>query len=137
MNRNDLKALARMRLQEAKSLLSRGHYSGAYYLAGYVVECALKACIARQTKRHEFPEKSRVNASWTHKLTHLAEIAGLTASREAESKVNLRFSANWDVVKDWNEDSRYHNWSQKQAKDLIRAISERQYGVLTWLRRHW
>jgi len=44
---------------------------GAYYLAGYAVECALKACIAKKTQRHEFPDKRRVDASHTHNLIQL------------------------------------------------------------------
>ena len=55
MDRRDLQALSRIRINEAKGLLSLGLHDGAYYLAGYAVECALKACIAKETKRHEFP----------------------------------------------------------------------------------
>ena len=64
--KNDLKGLALTRLREAKVLLANGEYSGAYYLAGYVIECALKACIAKQTQRHEFPDKNRAAKSWGH-----------------------------------------------------------------------
>ena len=39
MNRADLKQLAQLRLREAKALLDGGHAPGAYYLAGYAVEC--------------------------------------------------------------------------------------------------
>jgi hypothetical protein len=30
---------------------------GAYYLAEYAIECAFKACIAKRTQQHDFPEK--------------------------------------------------------------------------------
>lgn len=63
--------------------------------------------------------------------------AGLSASLKSESKLKLRFSANWDVVKDWTPDSRYKNWNQKEAEDIVRAISEKTHGVLPWLKRHW
>lgn len=137
MNKNDLKALARTRLQEAKSLLSLGHYSGAYYLAGYVVECALKACIAKETKRHDFPDKNKVNASWTHQLTRLVDTAGLSGSLDAESKSDAKFAWCWGVVKEWTEESRYITVSEKQAGDLLTAIADRRHGVLRWLRRYW
>lgn len=68
VNRKDLQSLARTRLAEAKILLDAGRSDGAYYLAGYAVECALKACIARGTQRHEFPDKKTVDASHTHNL---------------------------------------------------------------------
>lgn len=135
--RKDLKALAFARLREAKVLLVNEEYSGAYYLAGYVIECALKACIAKQTLRHEFPDKKRTDKSWTHNLEALLGAAELLTSLQAESKSKPRFSANWDVVKDWSETSRYKNWNQREAEELIRAVSESKHGVLTWLKHHW
>jgi HEPN domain-containing protein len=36
---------AAMRFTEASALLELGHTTGAYYLAGYVVECMLKALL--------------------------------------------------------------------------------------------
>lgn len=137
MNRKDLQALALTRLREAKVLLANGEYSGAYYLAGYVVECALRACIAKRTQRHEFPDKGRVDKSWTHKLEPLLGAAELQASLQAESKSKPRFSSNWDVVKDWSEASRYKSWNQREAEELIRAVSESEHRVLPWLKHHW
>ncbi len=58
MNRSDLQRLALVRLDEAKALLDAGYWDGAYYLAGYVVECALKARIARQVQRYDFPDSN-------------------------------------------------------------------------------
>ena len=69
MNRVDLQALSETRIREAKSLLAAEFMDGAYYLAGYSVECALKACIAKQTQEHDFPDKKLVNESHTHNLT--------------------------------------------------------------------
>src|SRR5262249_10273775 len=56
MTRADLQQLSRLRRREARVLLDAGHSAGAYYLVGYAVECALKACIARSTRRYDFPE---------------------------------------------------------------------------------
>jgi hypothetical protein len=47
MDRKDLQSLSRWRLLEARALLRAGLPNGAYYLAGYSIECALKACIAK------------------------------------------------------------------------------------------
>ena len=46
VNRWEFRELATLRLAEAKALLDAGLPDGAYYLAGYAVECGLKACIA-------------------------------------------------------------------------------------------
>ena len=77
MNRNELRELALIRLKEAKSLLDSRNYEGAYYLCGYAVECGLKACIAKKTNRHDFPDKNTVNESYTHELSKLLRLAGL------------------------------------------------------------
>lgn len=66
MTRQDLQELAEMRLADAEALLVAGRYSGAYYLAGYAVECAIKACIAKQFRQHEFPDLPRVRQIYTH-----------------------------------------------------------------------
>ena len=57
MNRIDLQKLAEDRIADAAALLNAGRWSAAYYLAGYAVECALKACIAKQTQAGDFPDK--------------------------------------------------------------------------------
>src|SRR5262245_1306421 len=135
MNRNEFKQLATIRLDEANSLLRSRHYAGAYYLAGYVVECALKACISKQTQRHDFPDKQRAQESWTHSLTKLLQTAGLQADLEAEIESDPTFGANWSVVKDWSERSRYVQMDERAAGAIVQAISERRHGVLRWLRR--
>jgi hypothetical protein len=42
------------------------------------------------------------------------------------------------VVKDWTVDTRYNRHvTAQQALDLYRAVTQRETGVLTWVRRHW
>jgi hypothetical protein len=42
VNKDELRQLAQDRILDAKALLAARRWSGAYYLAGYAVECALK-----------------------------------------------------------------------------------------------
>jgi HEPN domain-containing protein len=137
MNRNDLQNLARIRLRESRLLLKNGHYEGAYYLCGYAVECALKACIAKKTKEHDFPDKRIVNASYTHSLNNLIKIAGLGEDFNKERKNHKDFESQWGIVKDWNESSRYKKIKGKDAKSLFSAVTEKQNGVLQWIKQHW
>jgi HEPN domain-containing protein len=51
MNRDDFQSLATERLDDAAALLNAGRYAGSYYVSGYAIECALKACIARRTRQ--------------------------------------------------------------------------------------
>jgi len=46
----EFQQLANERLDEAKALLNLGKWGGAYYLAGYAVELALKACIIKRPR---------------------------------------------------------------------------------------
>lgn len=87
MNRVDLQKLAIVRIREAKILFDSGEHSGAYYLAGYAVECALKACFAKGVQRYDFPEKDKVSKIFTHRLREIAKLAGL------ESDMNSAFAA--------------------------------------------
>lgn len=137
MNRNDLRELALIRLKEAWVLLKNGNYEGAYYICGYVVECGLKACIAKQTKRYDFPDRKTVDESYTHDLTRLVKIAGLGLDLDREIKSNPNFAVNWTIVKDWSETSRYEKHTDKEAQALYFAIANRKQGVLQWIKQYW
>jgi len=45
VNRSEFQELVEVRLADADTLIKQGRYDAAYYLAGYAVECALKACM--------------------------------------------------------------------------------------------
>ncbi len=83
MNRAELQRLAKERISDAKVLLAVRHWSAAYYLAGYAVECALKACIAKLMKPEEFPDKSFADKCWTHILPQLLGLGGLKPDFDA------------------------------------------------------
>jgi HEPN domain-containing protein len=137
MNRKTLKELAGIRLKEARALLKVGLYSGAYYLSGYVIECGLKACIAKLTKRYEFPDKRRVQDSYTHDLEVLVKVANLQPALEAEMKADAQFRVNWGIAKDWDENSRYEKHAKSGAQDLYNAVQEPTHGMLQWIKRFW
>jgi HEPN domain-containing protein len=137
MNRNDLQRLAGIRIREAKALFKAGEYSGAYYLAGYAVECALKACIAKETLKHDFPDKDRANKSYVHSPSELIKVAELYRDLQMDGATNPALDANWNVVTKWSERSRYETWSRSEAKALIEAVSRKGNGVLPWIRRRW
>ncbi len=137
VNRADLQQLAETRLSEAQVLLQAGKWSGAYYLVGYAVECGLKARIARGTKQDDFPVKARVIASHTHDLAQLVGVAGILTELQAQSEKDATFSGHWGVVSQWNEESRYKLWTERDAKELLEAASDPDHGVVPWLRTLW
>jgi HEPN domain-containing protein len=136
VDRRDLQALSKARLIEAKALLKLGLNDGAYYLAGYAVECALKACIAKGSQRHEFPDKRRADASYSHNLRDLIRVADLDAHLKRATQ-DASFRENWRIAQGWSEQSRYKKHGREAAGALVAAIGDRHHGVIAWIKQHW
>jgi HEPN domain-containing protein len=137
VNRADFQQLANERTSNARVLLAARHWSAAYYLAGYAVECALKACIAKLMKSEEFPDKKFAEKCWTHNLAQLLDLAGLKDNFEDALAADQALRENWDTVKAWAEESRYARTTRAEAENLYDAITDRKHGVLSWLKLHW
>jgi len=134
MTRRSFQVLADLRAEEARVLLNSGRQQGAFYLVGYAVECALKACIAKRTKRHDFPIK-KTDRIYSHNLASLLVEAELETKLEIDMKKNLDLATNWNVVKEWKETSRYER-KGLNGKDLYKAVTGTN-GVLPWIKNHW
>lgn len=137
LTRTDLKRLAQLRLDDAIFLLQANRSSSAYYLAGYSVELALKACIAKLVQPDAIPERAFVNAIYTHKLDSLVATAGLRPQFDADTKADPQFATYWVITNNWSEESRYEFWDPISAATLLQAISEPSQGVFQWVTRHW
>jgi hypothetical protein len=139
VNRADWQHLAEVRIAEAEALLALvpPRPDGAYYLAGYAVECGLKACIARAYNQYDWPEKQFVSDCHTHNLLNLVRLAGLEAAKNAARAANPALAVNWSIVKDWNEQSRYQTHALIKAQRMIEAVSHAADGVLPWIKGHW
>lgn len=115
-----------------------GHFAGSYYLCGYAIECALKACIAVQFRANEFPNKKIVNDSYVHDLDKLFKLSGLDIQFQTARNADSALEVNWAVVKDWSEQKRYDPLiSQVEAQELYNAVGDVNSGVLTWIKTHW
>jgi hypothetical protein len=137
MNKTELEQLAEIRLKEAEILLKANCHHGAYYLAGYALEFTLKACIAKQIKAFDFPDKKLANDSYTHDLTKLFITAGLKQELTEQEKQNEDFKLNWAVASKWSEESRYENSiGEQEANNLYNAITDNSSGILPWLKKY-
>jgi hypothetical protein len=139
MNRTDFQQLADVRIAEAAALLALPvpMPDGAYYLAGYAVECALQACIAKLVNQHDFPDKDLATAAYTHNVVKLLQAANLEGVQKADAKANQTFRDNWEVVTGWSERSRYDRHSLAEAQELYTAIIDPANGVLPWIKARW
>lgn len=138
MNRDNFQRLAEEHLRNAKALLDAGLYSGAYYMCGNVVECALKACICRKTKQFDFyphPDESR--GAWTHDFKKLVKLSGLESDFKEARQADDNLEVNWKSIEGWKESSRYEARSQQEAQTLFSAIADPDHGVLSCIKRNW
>jgi len=136
ITRREFQRLADLRAEEAGVLVRNRKQQGAYYLAGYAVECALKACIARATKRYEFPPKPEyVRKLYVHDLDKLLQLAGIDLQLENDMRTNTALANNWNVVKVWDDKTRYVA-SGLKGRDMYQALIGPD-GVLTWIKQRW
>lgn len=137
MTRADFQQLAEERISDAEALLTARRFSGAYYCSGFAVECALKACIAKNTREFDFPlSPGDAKEIWNHKLSKLAELARLPLN--ARISVSQAFRTNWNTVVSWDNGSRYSAATDASAaQELYLSATDAADGVLPWLRTLW
>jgi len=125
---DDLRLLAEERIAEAQILRDARHFSGAYYLAGYAVELALKAVLTSALASYSMPDQKQVAAAHVHDLRGLAVGCGL----QPEADAGIRVA--WNVVApNWAPEDRYRIHSEVRSIQMVDAARE----VLEWLRPHW
>jgi len=136
MKRNDWKQKSKAYALGAKAMLHARYFDLAYHLAGVAVECALKAKIASRFRANEIPDKKLVNQTYAHDLKDLLKLAQLDAQHSAKEAANATFRTFWATVGAWQIDSRYQNWSQVEAEQMVEAVTHKGTGVLSWIARH-
>jgi hypothetical protein len=121
----ELRRVARERLRDARVLFRGRRFDGAYYLAGYAIEIALKARICRTCKWDGFPETGTEFHGMQSLKTHDLEIL-LKFSGAGPSVIGKHMAA-WSTVLDWNPEKRYQHFgtaSQQRAADMLEAAGK-------------
>jgi hypothetical protein len=135
--------LAEVRLKDAEGLLGIQRWACAYYVAGYAVECALKAFIVREAEQtgSVFDDKKfatqLLDSFFVHDLEKLFKTTNLEATFGSARGANQALDDNWQIVKGWKETSRYQQKGQPEAEALVQAINHDPDGVMKWIRDHW
>ncbi len=134
-----MRRLAEDRVLDAEALLREGRWSGAYYLAGYAVECGLKACVLAFVEQTGviFEDKRFLDKCWTHDLESLSKAANLEATLGLAISANANLAVNWLTVKRWSELARYQQFTEVQSRELHEAVTDTANGVLPWVKLHW
>lgn len=118
---------SRIRYQDAKSLQKSGRWSGAIYLAGYAIECSLKALICYEERKTNIKDtkmfKERgIQGAALHNLGALYE-----ASRELDLILRLdrtgKLKSAWGtVVNLWNMEELRYGRAMGYQKDCDRFL---------------
>lgn len=123
-NRADFQQLATLRLTEAQTLLTHDLPDGAFYLAGYAVECALKAAICRTLGIDDFfesysskPHGAKVRDDVVQKFkTHdygtLLVLSGLYFTLDNDFQNDRRLKSSWATLQT-------HNWSEQYRYEVV------------------
>lgn len=139
MDRLGWQQLAEQRVEDARTLLDASRWSCAYYVAGYAIECALKACVLRYVAESGiiFDDPKFLGGCRTHDLEDLLKLADLQARFGLACGANPNLIAFWGITTTWSEESRYRQKSQADAEQLYEAITNDPDGVLRWIRTEW
>ena len=145
MTGDEFQVPADTRAADAAALLAASRWSAAYYLAGYAVECGLKACVMRRVGREEGAmlfENRRFQSDYcfTHDLEKLFKAADLWSQFQRDRASAPLLDRHWVSVKAWNEQSRYavpDPLDASRALDLLTSVADPTHGVLQWIRRFW
>jgi HEPN domain-containing protein len=139
VNRAEAKQFADAWVLEAKCLLDAGRWHAAYYLVGYAVECALKACVLAYIDNTGiiFQDKKYAEKCITHDIESLVKAAGLEEARGLDIQANPALGVNWQTIKDWKVDNRYKERSEPEARSLYEAVTDNANGVLPWIKARW
>ncbi len=139
MNRAELRQLAADRIEDARLLLANDRWTAAYYLVGYAVETALKACILKFVEETGviFTDRKFAEKCWTHRFQDLVRQANLEPRLGQDISANPNLGGYWGVVEAWSEASRYGQKTEAESRDMFDAVTNDPDGVLPWIQRHW
>jgi hypothetical protein len=96
------------------------------------------ACVAKQFRLHEVPDKKLVNSFYTHSLDDLLTISDVKSEMKDHAKTEPGLEINWNTVRDWRETARYDvGIPEASARGMYDAVTNTASGVLQELKTQW
>lgn len=145
----DIWQLSEQRLTEARSLLSSGHSDGAFYLAGYAVELALKWKVCQNFEipnlfGADTPDIFGVSilkkSVHTHDLRVLMLYSGLWKKFDAGKSTNhTLYLANSLLFGTWSEKCRYEKCGFTETdnvENLLTLLEDADQGLIEWIKNN-
>ena len=127
-HRNCQLGASRRRLEDAETLHKQKRWTGAIYLGGYAVECALKSLICYEQRKNHFKETTvfqKIQGASLHNLTNLLNELEYTKKSIQLDRSNILLPA-WKLVSSmWhNDELRYSDklGDEKDSEKFIAAV---------------
>ncbi len=144
-----LQKLAHQRLADAAVLVATDQPDTAFYLAGYAIECALKAAVCRTLDQDDFYQSDRTNKGnryvqdrvfrefKTHNYSDLLVLSGLSTKFERACLDDLQIDSAWSFIEQtrWSEQSRYELGTK--TIDIASAFTNAVELIVLWISKHW
>ena len=144
-----IRNLSELRLAEAGILAQHNKPDGAFYLAGYSVELALKAKVAERLGLPGLFDEQNTTQQFTglnelrrlvktHNLTLLLVVGGLRPAFDQKRTTEVAFATASNWLNEWNEGLRYRSPGTvtKAGVEHFLAILEGPIGLLQWIKQH-
>ena len=149
--RTELRKITRARITAAKILIEAKDYDYAGYTMGFVLECALKACVCKKLDLTSYPADdssidSNIRSTFrTHEFDMLQMLAGL--SNKFTNTGSNPYFASWsaatkDYIPPGNQqwvNMRYqpNYWTESKVKSVYNALTKNTNGILVYLKKRW
>jgi HEPN domain-containing protein len=134
----DLKKIAKTRIEAVKLLIQNNDHDGAVYLSGHALECALKSVICKRLNLDKYPDRSSSkelqSIFLSHRLDVLLTLSGM--EKDFSLAISSRRSENWSEFINWNVDLRYEpigTRGEAEAKRKLEALVEDPDGIITFM----
>jgi HEPN domain-containing protein len=121
---------AGQRFEEAEILLEAGKHTGAIYLAGYGIECMLKALVLSSVPRSSLAVvKGMFRGNRAHEYEWLKSEYRVRSGTTFPSEITLYFA----LVEGWSTDLRYEpgTLATKDAESFMKAAR----AIIDWIDR--
>lgn len=122
---------SRRRLEDAQVLHNQKRWTGAIYLGGYAIECALKSLICDEEDKNNFKDtqvfKKGLQGADLHDLAKLLDCVDSVKRLISLDRTNGYREAWNKIVSQWrNDELRYSNklGNEKDSKRFIEAVQK-------------
>lgn len=139
----ELKTITKARLKSAQILIDAKDWAGAAYMMGYVLECALKACVCKTLRLSKYPEDKKKDSHFmTHYFDQLLILSGtsdifnLNAEKKAFqnwSNFTKEFPGDWPAMR-YNA-AHQQTFEEKKVKGLYVNLTNASNGILNVIDR--